>query len=204
MQFTNEFTAPAAPETTYQAMLDLRSVASCLPGARLGTDTDDGGLNATVAVKVGPIRMSYAGVVRIDGRDDARHTATLSVRAREERGQGAAEAVVHLIVVPDEAGSRARMTTDLSVTGKVAGMGAGVMQEVANSMVGQFATCLASRLQPDQMPTTNGGSSGDEPAVAAPPAASHHVPEPEPIKALPLVYKGLVAWLRGLLGGNRA
>lgn len=180
MQFTNEFTTPAAPETTYNAMLDMRSVASCLPGATVGEDTDDGGLNATVAVKVGPIKMKYDGVVRIVEKDEAAHTATLNVRAREARGQGTAEANVHLVIEPDQAGSRAAMTTDLSVTGRVASMGAGVMQQVANSMVDQFAACLASKLEP----------AGPAPA------------EPEPLKALPLILKGIGAWIRGLFSSR--
>ena len=147
MQFSNEFTAGAAPDAVFAALMDVRGVAGCLPGASVGEDTDDGGLEATVAVKVGPIRMAYGGTVHVIARDDAARTASMRVRAREQRGQGTAEATLGLAVTDGGAGgSRVTVTTDLAVTGRVAQMGAGIMQDVAASMVDQFAACLEARM----------------------------------------------------------
>ena len=151
MQFSNEFAAPAAPDEVFATLMDVRGVAGCLPGASIGGDTEDGGLEATVAVKVGPIRMSYGGTVHVIERDDAARTASMRVRAREQRGQGTAEATLGLAVVADgDGGSRATVTTDLMVTGRVAQMGAGIMQDVAGSMVNDFAACLSARMGPAQ------------------------------------------------------
>ena len=157
MQFSNEFAAPAAPDEVFATLMDVRGVAGCLPGASIGDDTEDGGLEATVAVKVGPIRMSYGGTVHVIERDDAARTASMRVRAREQRGQGTAEATLGLAVVADgNGGSRATVTTDLMVTGRVAQMGAGIMQDVAGSMVNDFAACLSARMGP----APAGGSGG--------------------------------------------
>ena len=194
MPFSNEFTAPAAPDEVFATLMDVRGVAGCLPGASIGEDTEDGGLEATVAVKVGPIRMSYRGTVHIVDRDDAARTASMRVRAREQRGQGTAEATLGLSVVADGGGgSRATVTTDLMVTGRVAQMGAGIMQDVASSMVDDFAACLSARMA--------------EPAPApAAPAAETPPPAPPPsraaseVKALPLLWKALMARLRRLFG----
>src|SRR6478752_9812845 len=178
--------------------MDVRGVAGCLPGASIGGDTDDGGLEATVAVKVGPIRMSYGGTVHVIERDDAARTASMRVRAREQRGQGTAEATLGLAVVTDgNGGSRATVTTDLMVTGRVAQMGAGIMQDVASSMVDDFAACLSARMTPAP------AAAPAEPA--APSAASAAAPPPPPtpqapqvaseVKALPLLWKALKARL---------
>ena len=165
MQFSNEFAAPAAPDEVFATLMDVRGVAGCLPGASIGDDTEDGGLEATVAVKVGPIRMSYGGTVHVIERDDAARTASMRVRAREQRGQGTAEATLGLAVVADgNGGSRATVTTDLMVTGRVAQMGAGIMQDVAGSMVNDFAACLSARMGPAQAAAPAG------PAAAPPPA----------------------------------
>ena len=165
MQFSNEFAAPAAPDEVFATLMDVRGVAGCLPGASIGDDTEDGGLEATVAVKVGPIRMSYGGTVHVIERDDAARTASMRVRAREQRGQGTAEATLGLAVVADgNGGSRATVTTDLMVTGRVAQMGAGIMQDVAGSMVNDFAACLSARMGPAQ------AAAPAEPAAAPPPA----------------------------------
>src|SRR4051794_34244223 len=139
MQFSNEFTAPAAPDDFFTTLMDVRGVAGCLPGASIGGDTEDGGLEATVAVKVGPIRMSYGGTVHVIERDDAARTASMRVRAREQRGQGTAEATLGLAVVADGGGgSRATGTTHLLGTGRGAPMGAGGMQGGASAVVDDF------------------------------------------------------------------
>ena len=194
MQFSNEFAAPAAPDDVFATLMDVRGVAGCLPGASIGENTEDGGLEATVAVKVGPIRMSYGGTVHVIERDDAAREATMRVRAREQRGQGTAEATLGLSVAEDgNGGSRATITTDLMVTGRVAQMGAGIMQDVASSMVDDFAACLSTRMTP--------AAPAAAPAAAAPPPP----PQPPPqaaseVKALPLLWKALKARLSRLFG----
>ena len=198
MQFSNEFTAPAPPDQVFDTLMDVRGVAGCLPGASIGEDTEDGGLEATVAVKVGPIRMSYGGTVHVVSRDDAARTASMRVRAREQRGQGTAEATLGLAVVEDGAGgSRATVTTDLMVTGRVAQMGAGIMQDVASSMVDDFAACLSARLTPasaPEAPSPPGAPSAPE-APLSPPPPSQAASE---VKALPLLFKALRARLARL------
>jgi carbon monoxide dehydrogenase subunit G len=200
VQFSNEFTAPAAPDDVFTTLMDVRGVAGCLPGASIGGDTEDGGLEATVAVKVGPIRMTYGGTVHVVSRDDAARTASMRVRAREQRGQGTAEATLGLAVVDDgTGGSRATVTTDLMVTGRVAQMGAGIMQDVAGSMVDDFAACLSARLTPAAAPPADAASAAAAPsapeAPLSPPPASQAASE---VKALPLLFKALRARLARL------
>jgi carbon monoxide dehydrogenase subunit G len=193
LQFSNEFTAPAAPDEVFATLMDVRGVAGCLPGASVGGDTEDGGLEATVAVKVGPIRMTYGGTVHVVSRDDAARTASMRVRAREQRGQGTAEATLGLTVAEDGGGgSRATVTTDLMVTGRVAQMGAGIMQDVAASMVDEFAACLSARMAG---PATVTAPAAEVPLSA--PAPSQAASE---VRALSLLWKALRARLGRLFG----
>lgn len=207
MQFENEFSSPAAADVVFNAMMDVRSVANCLPGATIGDETEDGAMQATVAVKVGPIRMTYGGTVRVEDVDAGARTAKMRVSAREQRGQGGSEATVSLSVEPQDGGSHARMSTDLAVTGRVAQMGAGVMQEVANSMVTQFASCLSSRLTASAPPPPEAAVSpaparpGAEAAATAAPdaeAAAQPAPEPSELRALPLVLRAIGARIRAI------
>ena len=199
MNFTNEFTAPAPADEVYAAMLDVRSVATCMPGATIGEENEDGSLNATVAVRVGPIRMTYGGTVKVEDADQATRTAKMRVVAREQRGQGGAEANVTLSVADSDGGSHATMVTDLSVTGRVAQMGAGVMQEVANSMVSQFADCLSTRLASapaaaEPSPTPPDSPPAAQTATTAPPA--QQAPHAQELKALPLLFRALGARIK--------
>jgi len=196
LQFSNEFTAPAAPDEVFDTLMDVRGVAGCLPGASIGADTEDGGLEATVAVKVGPIRMTYGGTVHVIERDDAARTASMRVRAREQRGQGTAEATLGLAVVEDgSGGSKATVTTDLMVTGRVAQMGAGIMQDVAASMVDDFAACLSARMTPAPAAAAAEEQAATSDAPAPPPAEHRAASE---VKALPLLWKALRARLARL------
>jgi uncharacterized protein len=204
LQFSNEFAAPAAPDEVFETLMDVRGVAGCLPGASIGSDTEDGGLEATVAVKVGPIRMTYGGTVHIVSRDDTARTASMRVRAREQRGQGTAEATLGLSVAEDgSGGSRATVTTDLMVTGRVAQMGAGIMQDVAASMVDDFAACLSARMTPAPASAAASADAADAGAPSAPEAPLSPPPPSQAaseVKALPLLWKALRARLARLFG----
>jgi uncharacterized protein len=198
MLFENGFTVAAPPDEVFATLMDVRGVASCLPGASIGADTGDGGLEATVAVKVGPIRMTYGGTVRVTERDDAARTAAMRVTAREQRGQGTAEATISLAVTRgSDGGAHAGMTTDLMVTGRIAQMGAGIMQDIARSMVDEFAACLSARLAPGAPAPPAGATASEAPAApppAEPPAAAREV------KALPLLWKAIKARIARLFG----
>lgn len=185
MQMENEFGVPAAPDRVFAALMDVRAAATCLPGATVGGETEDGAMSAAVTVRVGPVRLTYAGTVRVEERDDEAHTATYRVAAHEQRGGGTADATVHLTVRPDPGGgSRAAMATDLVVTGRLVQMGAGIVQEMLNSMVAEFADCLDARL------TAEGGE-----ASASPP----HAHAGDDVHALPLLIRAMQSQLRHLL-----
>ena len=206
MKFENAFTTGAPADEVFEALMDVRGVATCLPGATIGAETEDGGLEATVAVKVGPIRMTYAGTMHVTARDDDARTASMNIKAREQRGQGNAEATVGLAVAGIDGGSQATITTDLMVTGRVAQMGAGIMQEVANAMVAQFAECLQTKLAPAApaapAAAANGAARSEDVATApaqAPPAPA----QAEAVRPLGLVMKAIWARIRRAFGGGR-
>ncbi len=186
MRFENSFIVVAPADAVYNAMLDIPEVAGCVPGATVGEPAEDGSYAASVAVKVGPIRLTYGGTVRVSERDDQARAATLAARAREQRGQGSAEAAIAMHVAGEDGGSRVTVTTDLTVTGRVAQMGQGIMQEVANSMIDQFATCLQSRL--------GAGAEGEQPAAPA--------EVPTHVSGISLVFKAILARLRRVFGGR--
>jgi carbon monoxide dehydrogenase subunit G len=207
VKFENGFTTQAPADEVFEALMDVRGVATCLPGATVGDETDDGGLEATVAVKVGPIRMTYAGTMHVTERDDAARTASMNIKAREQRGQGNAEANVGLAVTGIDGGSQATITTDLMVTGRVAQMGAGIMQEVANAMVAQFAECLQSKLAPAPpaapAAAANGAAQPQDVATAAPPQAPAAPAQAEAVRPLGLVMKAVWARIKRAFGGGR-
>jgi uncharacterized protein len=158
----NEFDVAATPDEVYALMLDPERVATCLPGAEVTGKNDDGSYNAQTTVKLGPVKMTYKGTVAITESDAEARTASMLAKGAEARGQGTAQATLNMAVVAREGGSHVNVAADLLVTGRVAQMGRGVMQDVARRMIGQMAqnmeTLLAGGEQPKVDDSVSAGS----------------------------------------------
>lgn len=145
MLLKNDFSLPLPPESAFGALLDLERVAACMPGAQLsGTSGDD--YLGTIQLKVGPIKASYEGTVRIAETDAAGLKAVLQATGREVDGHGSAEASIRAGVTAEGNGSRVRIETDLNVQGRAAQFGRGVLGEVTQRIIEQFAQNLEAEL----------------------------------------------------------
>ena len=175
MELTNSFTVPADIDTAWKALLDVEAIAPCMPGATLESVNGDE-FSGNVKVKLGPVSMTYGGQARFVSKDESTHTAVIEGTGKESRGSGTARANVTTAMVAEGPNlTRVDVTTDLTITGKAAQFGRGVMQDVAGRLVGQFASNLegviASRTSgPQQSSAEDGvattGSVSTEPRTA--------------------------------------
>lgn len=187
MELTHTFTVPASPERTWALLTDLQQVGSCFPGATV-TEADGDTFSGTVKVKLGPIQMQYAGTGLFLERDDTAHRAVIEGKGKDKRGNGTASATATLQLRPDGTGTTVEVLTDLSVTGKPAQFGRGVMQDVSDKLLGQFVDCLEASLGPEQPLAEPAGSEAPPPLEEAAPVASPVVAEPvvpEPVVTAP-------------------
>lgn len=148
MKLTHSFTAPAPAEEVWEALLDPERVAPCLPGATL-TSVDGKTFNGEVKVKLGPVQLLYRGSGEFVEIDPVLRRAVLKASGKDTRGNGTASAVVTFQV-----GDTVEVETELSVTGRPAQLGRGLISEVSGKLVDQFAECLASTLgsvDPDEV-----------------------------------------------------
>jgi uncharacterized protein len=141
MELTHDFTVPAGVDDAWATFMDLERVGSCFPGATV-TSVDESGFAGTVKVKLGPIALQYAGTGQFVERDDAAHRAVIEAKGKDKRGNGTAGATVTVQLAPAGDGTRIDVTTDLSVTGKPAQFGRGVMQDVSDKLLQQFVQCI--------------------------------------------------------------
>jgi uncharacterized protein len=155
MQLRDEFTIPGVPpERAYELLLDLQTVARCVPGGELDAPADDGTYPGRVTVKLGPMKFSYEGTLRIAERDATTRTAVIEGAGKASGGSERAQVRAVMEVSAAGDGSRVRMTTDLEIRGRAAQMGAGIIKGVSGRMVKQAAECLATQLA-SANPTTN-------------------------------------------------
>jgi carbon monoxide dehydrogenase subunit G len=149
MRLEHEFVVPAPVDAAWAVLLDVPRIAPCLPGAAL-TEHDADSFAGTVKVKVGPITLTYRGKGRFVERDEAAHRVVIEASGRESRGSGTAGATVTATLAPDGPGTTvARVAIDLTVTGRPAQFGRGVLADVSGRLVDQFAGSLAKELAGD-------------------------------------------------------
>jgi uncharacterized protein len=155
-------------DAAWDVLNDVRRTALCMPGAAVDTvDGDD--ITGRCKVKLGPITLTYRGQATFIERDAAAHRIVL-----EGQGQDGANGRASITVVAnlsaDGTRTRVDLETDLKLTGKPAQFGRGVMADVGDRLIGQFADALAQQLAAVQTvpgDQTVSGDAGLRPAAVA-------------------------------------
>lgn len=155
MEIENSFRVDVPVDEAWRVLLDLERIAPCMPGAQL-QEVEGDEYRGVVKVKVGPITAQYKGTARLESVDEATHTAVLAATGRDTRGQGNASAAIKLMLVPDGAGTRVDVETDLAITGKVAQFGRGVIGDVSNKLLAQFVENLERDVLSNEVDLTAG------------------------------------------------
>jgi len=168
MQIDSEFTVGVPIDRAWDVLTDLETIAPCLPGAQL-TGVTDGVYSGKVKIKVGPVTSEYAGTAQFVEKDDAAHRAVIDAKGKDSRGAGTAAAAIHAQLRADGDKTVVSVNTDLSITGKVAQFGGGVIKEVSAKLLGQFAQNLEAQLLTPAPADTTAASAADDATV--PPAA---------------------------------
>jgi uncharacterized protein len=183
MKLENNFTIDAPVEKAWAALNNPETVAPCFPGATLTTYEGDS-FAGTVKVKLGPIAMTYKGKGTYVTRDEAAHEVVIEANGRDSRGNGTANATVTASLAAEGADRTAvSMVTDMTITGKPAQFGRGVISDVADKIIGQFAACVARKLAPAaeeavSVAATAAPASEATSDIPAPPAPARPAPTP--------------------------
>ncbi len=187
MRIEDRFTVSLPVADAWTVLLDLERIAPCLPGAEL-QEVEGDDYRGVVKVKLGAITAQFRGVARFAERDEAARRVVLQAEGRELRGQGNASATVTATLrEADGGGTEVAIDTDLSITGRMAQFGRGVIADVSSKLLGDFARCLEDDLAgsfqsatptPDLpgpaqpvTPTPAGDSPPAVPTADSPPAA---------------------------------
>ena len=161
MELRDSFEVDHPIAAVWAVLTDVERIAPCLPGAQLtGTDGDE--FHGLVKVKVGPVTSQYKGKASFAELDESAHRAVISAAGRDTRGAGNASAEITVHLEPgDGAATKVSVATDLTVTGKVAQFGRGVLADVSRKLMGQFAGNLAELLaqQADEPTSDDAGAS---------------------------------------------
>ncbi|HVB52539.1 MAG TPA: SRPBCC family protein [Acidimicrobiales bacterium] len=170
MEITNEFEVAVPIEEAWVVLTDLERLAPCLPGAQL-REVEGDEYRGAVKIKVGPITTSYDGAIRFLERDESTHRMVLKAEGRETRGQGNVAAVITATMSPSGGGTSVVVATDLTISGKVAQFGRGVLADVSAKLLDQFVVNLESTVLAKDDGNSREGvvrADFDEPGAPAP------------------------------------
>jgi carbon monoxide dehydrogenase subunit G len=167
VELNNEFEVSAPIDKTWAVLTDVERIAPCLPGAQL-QEVEGDEYRGIVKVKVGPITAQYKGAATFVEQDDTNHRAVLKAEGRDTRGAGNASALI--TAQAESLGDRTKVTvsTDLTVTGKVAQFGRGVMADVSAKLMKQFADNLEQLVEQDNAPAAVAAAESTTAAASAP------------------------------------
>ena len=141
MDLVNEFVVPRPIDRTWQILTDVELIAPCLPGAQL-KEVEGDTYRGVVKVKVGPILAQFAGQARFAELDATNHRAVLDARGKEATGKGLASAMVTAQLHDQGESTRVQVTTQLTISGKIAQFGRGALADISTKLLDQFAERL--------------------------------------------------------------
>ena len=165
MEFDNSFEVPLPPEQAWPVLMNIQAIAPCMPGAQLTEVVDDKTYKGNIGVRLGPVALTFAGLIKFEDIDNAGHTARVKAQGNDAKGRGSAQAEATFRLEPSAVGSKVLVHTNLTLSGAVAqyGRGVGMIQATASTLMNQFANNLKKQLT---TPAEDGGPAAAKPISA--------------------------------------
>jgi uncharacterized protein len=141
VRLDNSFTVSFPPEQAWAVLTDLERIAPCMPNVHLDSVQGEE-FHGGMRVKVGPIAVAYSGVARFVERDADARRVVVRAEGKELRGRGNAAATITMLLVPAAEGTRVDLRTDLSISGRLAQFGRGVLGDITGRLIDEFVRAL--------------------------------------------------------------
>src|SRR5260370_38608232 len=147
MLIKNEFEVAEPVEKVWQFFENIPQVAACLPGAELTEDLGNEKYKGKVAVRMGPVRLQFAGTADITERDEAAKRIVVHATGADEKGRGQAAMVVGAMLSPKGRGTKVAVTQDLQLSGAAAQYGRGMISDVSAILMRDFSWAMQTRIE---------------------------------------------------------
>jgi hypothetical protein len=142
MLITNEFEVAAPIEKVWRFFDDIPHVAACLPGTELTDDLGGDRYQGRVSIRMGPVRLRFAGTADVAARDEANKRIMVNAAGADERGRGQAAMTVTATLTRSRSGTTVGVAQDLQISGAAAQYGRGMISDVTSVLMRDFATNL--------------------------------------------------------------
>src|SRR6202035_2403376 len=147
MLVTNDFEVAQPVEKVWTFFGDIPQVATCLPGAELTEDLGGEKYQGRVAIRMGPVRLQFAGTAEIAERDDTAKRLVLTAAGAEEKARGQASMVVTATLARSSRGTKVTVAQDIQLSGAAAQYGRGMISDVSSVLMRDFANTMQDRIE---------------------------------------------------------
>ncbi len=145
MKMSDEISLPVAQDVAWAALNDVNLLRTCIPGCEAINLQEDGSYEVVVAAAVGPIRARFKGEMRMH---DIVAPSSYRLEFNMQGGAvgfGRGEASVELSAIDAET-TLLKYTAAASVGGKLAQIGARLIDITAKKMAGQFFEAFRKKI----------------------------------------------------------
>jgi carbon-monoxide dehydrogenase small subunit len=140
---TEVVTLTASPDAAWEALADIRGVASCVPGAEIVAIEGDR-ITGRLRVALGPIRAGFSGQGEVT-RDEAARSGRLSGRGRDNGTGSSVEGDARYVVRPAGVGTALEVSVSWRLTGSLAQFArVELVRSIARQLLRSFAGNLES------------------------------------------------------------
>lgn len=146
MLLSNDFEVAQPVDKVWEFFGDVPQVAACLPGAALEDDLGDDTYGGGVGIRMGPVKLEFAGKARIVERDDATKRMVIDASGSDKKGRGQASMTVTAQLSQAGSGTKVHLEQDLVLSGAAAQYGRGMISDVTTVLMGQFADNAQQRI----------------------------------------------------------
>jgi carbon monoxide dehydrogenase subunit G len=180
MEMTGEYRIAAPREKVWAALNDPEILKASIPGCQELEKRSDTEMSAKVVSKIGPVKATFLGEVTLSNINPP---SSYTISGEGKGGvAGFAKGGADVVLAEDGPGTILRYTAKAQVGGKLAQLGARLIDATARQMAEQFFSAFAERV----------GGGAPVPAAAAVMGDSVPVPGAAPVTATAPVEETLV------------
>jgi uncharacterized protein len=186
IKIEKSFQVPEPADQVWKVISDPRSVATCVPGARITEAVDEKTYKGVIKIKLGASVTDYKGEAHIERLDDQAQEIEIIGKGQDIRGKGGAtmKLTAKVRALP-ESGTEVATISELNVIGILAQMGSRMIQEVANQIFEEFTKNLRRQLAPKVSE-----NAADQPPGETKPIDAGSLAVSASIRAIGRIFKG--------------
>ncbi len=151
MKFTQTCTITADCDTVWDFLMHMENVASCLKGVEAMQRIDDDNYEGTLRVKVGPVSLTFQGIVQVEVRDRDQRHGVIRAEAKDAKRGGSVRARMNLdLVAKNPTETEMHVVLETHILGKIGEFGQPLIRKKTDTMLQEFAAQVSKQLLAQQ------------------------------------------------------